>query len=89
MSVKDVCGTRIIQGGPDPMPRHDNENLPLKPDWMTPAELMQWVRQERNRLSREVAANPQLWLCPEFRRTWDATLGIEQLALRQFGPVQE
>lgn len=65
-----------------------NENQRLLPDWMTPAELFQWISQEKLRLSREVAADASLWACPEHRREWDATLGIEQIALRQFGQEQ-
>lgn len=64
-------------------PEPANENLRLLPDWMTPAEVMQWVRREKERLSREVADNPRLWNCPEHRRMWDMTLAIEQLTLRQ------
>ena len=65
------------------MPPPDNENLRLKADWMTAAEVMQWVRTEKERLSRELAADPRLWNCPEHWRTWDMTIGIEKLALWQ------
>jgi hypothetical protein len=66
------------------VPQPDNENLQLLAGcaW-TPAEVMQWVRTEKRRLSRELAANPRLWTCPEHRRTWNATIGIEKLTLWQ------
>lgn len=62
---------------------HDNENDRLKPDWMTLAELLQWVRQSKRRLSRDLDRDPQLWRCPEHRRTWRMRLALEQLAHRQ------
>jgi hypothetical protein len=81
-------GVRLITGEVTP-PTPDNENLRLLPAWMTPAELMQWVRQEKQRLSRELAMDASLWTCPEHRRTWDATIGIEKLALWQCYGVRE
>jgi hypothetical protein len=83
MTVSNILGTRVVLGRPDALPTPDNENLPLRPDWMTPAELMQWIQREKVRLSREVALNPQLWVCPKHRRDWLLTLGIEKLTLWQ------
>lgn len=87
MSGIEIFGVRIIIGEANPPP--DNENLRLLPDWMTPAELLQWVRQEKDRLSRELAADASLWVCPEHRREWDSTLGIEKLALWQCYGVRD
>jgi hypothetical protein len=81
--------TRLLTGDAVTPPEPANENLPLLPDWMTPAEAMQWVRQEKIRLSRKVDDDPQLWSCPEHRRDWDVTLAIEQMALRRYYGVQQ
>jgi hypothetical protein len=65
-------------------PVADNENLPLLLNCaMTPAEIIQWARREKKRLARKVAADPRLWTCPDHRRTWNATIGIEKLTLWQ------
>jgi hypothetical protein len=75
---------RFVTGEAFITPTPDNENLLLLAGCVwTPAEVMQWVRQEKRRLSRKLAANPRLWTCPEHRRTWNATIGIEKLTLWQ------
>jgi hypothetical protein len=84
MTPYDCFGTRFMSGEGLTPPVPDNENLRLMPDWMTPAELMQWVRQEKERLSREIAKDSRLWSCPEHRRTWHVRLAMEQLARRLF-----
>jgi hypothetical protein len=67
----------------------DNNNWRLKNDWMTPAELMQLIRQEKERLRRELAADPRLLTCPQHRRYWDETLAFEQCALWHLFGVRE
>lgn len=63
-------------------PPADNDNLELMRGCvLTPAELMQWTRRERRRLSRAVAIDARLWSCPDHRRDWIVTLGIEKLTL--------
>lgn len=76
---------RCVIGEGFTTPTPDNENLPLMDDdfVLTPAELMQWARREKKRLSRALAADPRLWSCPQHRRDWNATIGIEQITLRQ------
>jgi IS5 family transposase len=74
---------RIFHEENPPMPDNENLRLLTDDDWMTPAEVMQWARRRKERLIRELAADARLWTCPEHRRTWNATLGIEQLTRRQ------
>jgi hypothetical protein len=65
-------------------PTPANENLQLLLNCpLTPAEIMQWARRRKTRLSRELDADPRLWTCPEHRRDWNATVGIEKLTLWQ------
>jgi hypothetical protein len=73
------------------VPPPDNENLTLMSDSfpLTPAELVQWARRKKKRLSRKLAADPRLWNCSEHRRDWNAADGIEQVTLRQcFGVIK-
>lgn len=81
-----LIGIRITAGEAVSPPEPDNDNLRLltEDDWMTPAELMQWARQEKRRLVRDLAADARLWACPEHRRDWNETLGIEQITRRQY-----
>jgi hypothetical protein len=88
MASLELFGTRLIVGPAEPPPP-GNENRHLLPDWMTPAEAIQWVRRRKGRLSRELADDARLWACPEHRRTWEATLGIEAMVLRRGPGVRE
>lgn len=85
MDLREFFGTRCIAGEAVTPPTPDNENLPLltEDDWMTPAEVLQWARRRKERLIRKLADDARLWNCPEHRRTWNATLGIEQITRRQ------
>lgn len=75
---------RVLTGDAFTLLTPDNENLPLLLDCpMTPAEVVQWARRTKQRLSRKLAADPALWACPEHWRTWNATDGIEKLTLWQ------
>ena len=65
-------------------PATENDNVATISSTMTPAEIMQWVRNDRRRLSRAVIADASLWRCPEHRRQWEITLGIEQITRRKF-----
>ncbi len=88
MSFSDILGTRIILGGPDPMPPRDNDNRRLMHDWQTPAEILQWIRQRKRRLHQEVAADARLWTCPEHRLTRSITLAMEKCALWHYYGVR-
>ena len=75
------CG--IGESAP-PLPKPDNQNLELLAGCkLTPAEVMQWARREKTRLSRDVAMDARLWTCPKHRRDWIMTLAIEKLTLWQ------
>jgi hypothetical protein len=81
MASLEYFRVRLIAGEASQTPP-DNDNLELMPGCpLTPAELMQWARRERKRLSRELATDASLWACPKHRRTWDETLAIEKLTL--------
>jgi hypothetical protein len=78
----EYAGTRCGVGEALLLPPPDNDNLELMPGCpLTPAEVMQWLRRERRRLSRAVAMDTRLWTCPEHRRDWIVTLGLEKLTL--------
>src|SRR5690242_3947323 len=47
MRLCDVFGTQLDIGEPFSLGTPDNDNWRLMPDWMTPAEFMQWLRQTR------------------------------------------
>jgi hypothetical protein len=89
MASCECFGTRFVIGEAFTPPTPDNENLGLKPDWMTPAELMQLIRQEKERLRREVAADPRLLTCPDHRRQWNERLAMERCALWRIFGVRE
>jgi hypothetical protein len=77
-----LFGTRIITGDAFALPTPDNANLELMTGCaLTPAELLQFIRQYKKRLSRAVAADPGLWNCPNHRKDWNITLGIEKVTL--------
>lgn len=61
----------------------DNENLRLLPDWMTPAELLQWIRQEREVMRKELAADFRLRSDPKHRNDWDNLEALERATLQQ------
>lgn len=65
--------------------RPDNDNMRLLSDWMTLAEFYQWIRKEKKRLCRELAADSKLWGCPEHRRTWNITIAMERWGLQRYG----
>ena len=39
--------------------------------------------QGEKRLARQLDADPRLWTCPEYQRTWNATMGLGEITLRQ------
>lgn len=79
MPSLDLHGTKLILEA-WPQPAHANDNAGVKPDWMTPAELMQWVQRTRDEMRRELAADFTLRTCPTHRRHWQALEEIEQYA---------
>ncbi len=83
-----IFGTRFITGDTDPVPTPDNNNWRLMEDWMTPAEFMQWVRREKERLRREVEADVRLLTCPKHRLTREIRLAMEKCWLSHFYGVR-
>ena len=79
---------RYLTGESFAFPAPNNDNWRLMPDWMTPAEFMQWVRQQKERLRRELATDFRLRHCPEHRKTWDITLAMEQCGLWHYYNVR-
>jgi hypothetical protein len=81
METFTIFGTRIFAGGLDPLtPNNDNLEL-MTGCGLTPAEFMQWVRQQKHRLSREVAVDARLWTCPKYQKDLMLFRGLEQLTL--------
>jgi hypothetical protein len=89
MESCDVFGTRFITGGPDKMPPHNNDNMRLMEPWMTPAELLQWVRRTREEMRRELAADFSLRTCPTHRRHWDNLEAMEKCCLWHYYGARE
>jgi hypothetical protein len=87
METCNVLGTRFITGETNP-PKPDNDNWRLMHDWRTPAEFMQWVRQRKERLRREVQADERLLTCPDHRLTWDIALAMEKCCLWHYYGVR-
>lgn len=81
MDSLSIFGTRVITGGTNAPPKPPNDNWRLMPDWRTPAEFLQRVRREKDRLRRELAADARLLTCPEHRRTWSIRLAMEKCCL--------
>lgn len=82
MKKTAIFGTRCVVGDELTLPDHDNENWPLLSDWMTPAEAVQMIREEKERMRRQLAENFALRSCPKFQKYWDSILGMEQTAAR-------
>lgn len=76
LSVEDVSNRY-----PAKPPPADNDNWHLLPDWMTPAELLQWVRKDKERMRQELAADFRLRSCPKHRQDWDVLVAIERCTL--------
>ena len=68
---------------------HDNDNTPLMSDWMTPADCMQMIRREKERLLRQLAADFRLRSNPDFRHDWEVTVMMEQWGNYQFYGLPE
>jgi hypothetical protein len=81
MDTLTLFGTRLIVGETDPLPKPDNDNLRLMEDWMTPAELMQWIRRTRQEMRQELAADFRLRNCPTHRRHWVNLNAMERCCL--------
>jgi hypothetical protein len=81
MGTLELFGTVCITGDEFTTAEHDNENLRLLSDWMTPAEAMQWIRQRKERLKRKLAADFTLRSDPEFRLDWEIAIGLERCTL--------
>ena len=88
MDSLTIFGTRFITGDNYSLPPRHNDNLRLMPEWETPAEFMQWVRREKERLQREVEADPHLLTCPRHRRTREVRLAMEKCCLWHFYGVR-
>lgn len=81
-------GTCFIAGSPNP-PRPDNENKLLMEPWMTPAEFMQWLRQTREDMRRELAADFSLRHRPEYQREWEVLNAMERCCLWHYYGVRD
>lgn len=75
-----LFGASCFIGEDRPPPSADNENLRLHPNWKTPAEFMQWLRQDKRRLEQELAADGRLWSCPVHRLDRDINRAMERCA---------
>ena len=87
METCTLFGTRLIVGLTNPPPPH-NDNRPLMEDWMTPAELFQWIRRTREEMRREMAADPSLLACPKHRQDWESLHALERCALWRYRGVR-
>ena len=88
MATLDCFGTRLCAGeGWAPKP-HNNDNLRLMEDWMTPAEFMQWVRRNREEMRRELAADFTLRFDPVHRKDWVALAAMERCCLWHYYGVR-
>lgn len=81
MHSLDLFGTRFIAAVPIRPPKPDNDNWRLMPEWWTPAEFLQRVRREKERLRRELLADHRLLSCPNYRRTLSIRLAMEKCCL--------
>jgi hypothetical protein len=81
MDSLSIFGTRFIAGDANPPPKPHNDNWRLMPEWRTPAEFLQRVRREKDRLRRERLADARLLSSPEHRRTWSIRLAMEKCCL--------
>jgi hypothetical protein len=79
---------RVLLGDAFIVAEADNTNWRLMPDWMTPAELTQWINRRKERLRRELAVDFRLRSCPEHRLTWEITLAMERCAMWQVHGVR-
>jgi hypothetical protein len=89
MTANLLITTQFLTGEAFTTHPPDNENLRLMPDWETPAEFMQWVRREQERLRRQMAADPRLLTCPEHRRKLNVRLAMEKVCLSHYYGVRE
>jgi hypothetical protein len=81
MEIDPQIGIAFLTGEAFTTPTPDNNNWRILSEWETPAEFMQWVRQEKDRLRRELLAEPSLLTNPEHRRTLNVTLAMERCAI--------
>ncbi len=88
METLTLFGTRFLIGG-TATPRPDNENKRLMEAWMTPAEFMQWVRQTRDTMRRELAADGSLRDSPKYRRDREVLNAMERCCLWHYYGVRE
>jgi hypothetical protein len=80
MYVFSLFGTRFATGSAFMRPVRHNDNQRLMEEWMTPAELFQWIRQAREGLRRELAADPSLLTCPKHRDKFQTLDTLESAA---------
>jgi hypothetical protein len=88
METVTFFGTRFLAGFPYP-PRPDNENKRLMETWMTPAEFMQWVRQTREAMRRELAADFSLRNSSQHRKDWEVLDAMERCCLWHYYGVRD
>jgi hypothetical protein len=81
MDSLTVFGTRFLADDANSPPRPNNDNWRLMPARETPAEFLHWVRQEKERLHLEAAADVHLLTCPKHRRTREIREAMEKCCL--------
>ena len=87
METCNVFGTRVTVGGAE-LPAADNNNWYLMCEGTTPAEFLQWIRQEEDRLRREIQADPRLLSSPQHRRTREIRQAMKQCCLWHYYGVR-
>ncbi len=88
MDSYSLFGTCFITGDAYTPPVRHNDNQRLMEEWMTPAELFQWIHRTREEMRRERAADPRLLTCPKHRRDWESLHVLERCALWRYRGVQ-
>jgi hypothetical protein len=84
MTPDPQIGVSFLTGQAFTTPNPDNENLRMMEDWETPAELIQFIRREKDRLCRQLAVDPSLLGDPTHRLWRIETNAMEACALWHF-----
>jgi hypothetical protein len=78
----------VIGDTVSPTSTADNDNWGVAAPWQTHAEAVQLIRRWKQRIWRELAANPTLWGCPEHRLTRHIRYSMEKCALWHYYGVR-
>ena len=88
MTINPEIGVGFTTGEAFTTPTSDNENLLLTTS-KTPAELMHFIRQEKERLRRKLAADPSLLNDPQVYMQWEEIKAFEACARYQLFHVRQ